>query len=114
MKRRLKIALKTIVVLFSVGWLYTKLFWPSTFTDAPEILANLYAKELCTCRFIVGQSLERCYENHSNITLPSSLEWDEAGRKVRVRVFWASAEARVVSERLGCERGPSSDSRRDR
>lgn len=104
MKRRLKIAFKGFVILFCAAWLYTKLFWPSTFTDAPEILANLYAKELCTCRYVVGQSLERCFENHAIIARPSSLDWNEAARSVRIRVLWSTAEARVVSERHGCER----------
>lgn len=103
MKTAKKIA-KAFVVAFCAAWLYTKIFWPSTFTDAPEILANLYAKELCTCRYVVGQSLERCYENHAIIMRPSSLAWDERERSVRVRVLWAFAEARVVSERFGCAR----------
>jgi len=102
--KKLKIGLKILVIVFSFAWLYTKFFWPSTFTDAPEILANLYAKELCTCHFIVGQSLERCYENHAIITRPSSLEMDEGARSVRVRVLWASATAKVVSDRFGCAR----------
>ncbi|MBS1961759.1 MAG: hypothetical protein JST04_06055 [Bdellovibrionales bacterium] len=104
MKKFAKNALKFVVIVFCAGWLYTKLFWPSTFTDAPEILANLYAKELCTCRFVVGQSLERCYENHAIIMRPTTLEIDEAARTVSVRVLWATAEAKVVSERFGCGR----------
>lgn len=104
MKRFLKGTLKFVVIVFCAGWLYTKLFWPSTFTDAPEILANLYAKELCTCRFVIGQSLERCYENHANIMKPTTLEIDEAAKTVHVRVLWAVADARVVSERFGCSR----------
>ena len=102
--KKLKMAVKIIVIVFSFAWLYTKIFWPSTFTDAPEILANLYAKELCTCHFVVGQSVERCYENHAIITRPSTLELDESLRSVRVRVLWATASAKVVSDRFGCVR----------
>jgi hypothetical protein len=78
--------------------------WPSTFTDAPEILANLYAKELCTCRYVVGQSVDRCFENHAIITRPSRLEWNDVEKSVKVRVFWATSSAKVVSERFGCVR----------
>ena len=111
MRRGTKRAFKAFVILFSFAWLYTKMFWPSTFTDAPEVLANLYAKELCTCRYIIGQSVERCYENHENITRPGSLVWNEAERSVRVRVFWATSEAKVASDRFGCVR-TNFDSRR--
>jgi len=104
MKRIWKKIVKGFVILLSVFWLYTKAMWPSTFTDTPEILANLYSKELCTCRYVIGQGLERCFENHAHITRPSSLEWDEAEKRVRVRVLWAVSSARVVSDRFGCER----------
>ncbi len=98
-----KIAIGTGIVI-GVLWLYTKLMWPSTFTDMPEILANLYAKELCTCRYVIGQSLDRCFENHGIIMRPTTLEWNASDRSVRVRVLWATSTAHVVSERFGCVR----------
>ena len=104
MRPGLQRAVQLLGVLFFCAWLYTKLAWPSTFTDTPELLANLYAKEMCTCRYVVGQSLERCFENHAIIRRPSHLEWDEKNRSVRVRVFWAHSSAHVVSERFGCVR----------
>lgn len=96
-----------IFVLVANIWLYSKIFWPSTVTDAPEALANLYAKEICTCRFVVGQELERCYEQHAIIMRPSSIEFDEAKKRVIVRVLWAHSSARVVSPRFGCLRDDS-------
>lgn len=104
MKRVAKRISKVFVILFCAGWLYTKLFWPSTFTDAPEILANLYAKELCTCRYVVGQSLERCFQNHAIILRPETIRWNEVEKSVWIRVLWASSTARVVSDRFGCAR----------
>ncbi len=101
---RLRWTIVLVIALLANVWLYTKIFWPSTVTDAPEVLANLYAKELCTCRFVVGQTLERCYEQHENIMRPSTVDFDEAEQSVRVRVLWAQSSARVVSPRFGCLR----------
>jgi hypothetical protein len=93
--------------LFFGLWLYTRLTWPSTVTDAPEILANLYAKELCTCRYVVGLGSERCLAERKMLMRPSRVDWNDGDQSLRVRVLWATSSARRVSERFGCARAPS-------
>lgn len=103
-KSKLRTAFTVFMILFGNFWLYTKIFWPSTFVDAPEILANLYAKEVCTCHFMIGFSPERCVQEHFVLKGPSSYSVDETKGTVRVRVLWAFSEARKVSDRFGCVR----------
>jgi hypothetical protein len=104
LKKKFKTGGKVLIIVIGFFWFYTKIMWPSTFTDTPEILANLYAKELCSCHYLVGQSVERCFENHAVVMRPGSVEWNEEKKNVKVRVMWAHAEAHVLSERLGCIR----------
>jgi hypothetical protein len=105
--KTVRIGIIAVIVLILVIFTYTKLLWPSTFTDAPELLSNLYAKEMCTCHYVICQSLERCFENHAIIMRPSKLEWNEAEKSVKVYILGATSTARVVSERFGCARTPA-------
>jgi len=98
---------------------YSKIFWPSTIFSAPEILARLYAKEYCSCVFVVKQSLKRCHEENDQIVPASQVEVMEldsgkvissentAGtavheKKIIARVLGYTAQAHWVSERFGC------------
>ncbi len=105
-RRRSRLKTGFIVIFLIVGnaWLVTRWIWPSSVTDVPEVLANLYAKEFCTCHFVGGYSPERCLENHEVLYPPSSVEWNEKDRAVVVRVLWWTSAARAVSERYGCAR----------
>jgi hypothetical protein len=100
----MKKILLTALILIGNAWLYTRIFWASTVTDAPEILANLYAKEICTCHFVVGFPPERCALEHRILIPPSSVSVDERGKRVDVRVFWAFAQAKSDGPRFGCVR----------
>lgn len=107
-ERRWKFYLKRTgiiaVILTGNAWLYTRLFWPSTVIDVPEILANIYAKELCTCRYVIGLSRERCLEDHEVLLQPSRVEWSDGTSAVSVRVFWSMSRAQMMTERFGCSR----------
>lgn len=103
-KKKLRMLAVALVLAVTCYWGYMKAFWPSTFLDFPEILANLYAKELCTCRYVIGQSESRCMENHSIVMPPTSLMYDDAAKSVHVRVLWKTSDAKLVSERYGCLR----------
>lgn len=104
MKKVLKKTFLVVMILIGNAWLYTRIFWPSTITDAPELIANLYAKEVCTCRFVTGFSAERCIEEQRVLLSPSSVKVDDTRRIVRARVLWAIAEAKHDSPRFGCVR----------
>ena len=86
----------------SLFWLFSKLFWESTFLDLPEMAANLYARENCVCVFVVGQSEGNCLEITRQFVPLGSIEIDREKKIVSTRVLWAISRAKFRDERLGC------------
>lgn len=91
------------VVVVSALWLFSKVFWENTVLDLPEMAATLYARENCSCLFVIGQSEESCREITKQFVPLSSITIDREKRTVQTRVFWGIARAKWVSDRLGCQ-----------
>jgi len=86
----------------SLFWLYSKVMWPSSVLDVPEIHAHLSAKEICSCVFVEELPLERCKIIHHHLFDPTSLEVDVEKKTVFARAFWAIAKANFKGDEVGC------------
>ena len=72
----------------------------------PSIISSFYAKQMCSCLFVVGQTEERC-RNESRQYVPISgyeIDWD--GKAVTVSGLGRTNRAHFVNERLGCVLDP--------
>ena len=97
------------LILFAAStyfWLYMKLNWPSTLTDAPEITARLYAKEYCSCTFVIGQNFDECRKAFGQIIPPFSIRVYQDIKIVEAQVLWVTARAMYQGDRLGCTQLP--------
>lgn len=103
----MKFSLKKIpiILFFIVGniWLYTKIFWPTSFTDVPEALSHLYSKEVCSCVFVSGRDRDGCLKDNRSLMKPTMLKVDAAQKQVFAKVLWADATAEYKGERQGCQ-----------
>lgn len=90
------------LLLASFAWLYMHLFWPSTFLDVPELTANLTAKEVCSCVFVVGQTEEYCTRTNRQILTPSAIRIDREKKQVYARMWTNAAGAKWAGPYLGC------------
>ncbi|RYZ65929.1 MAG: hypothetical protein EOP09_13495 [Proteobacteria bacterium] len=91
-----------ILLAVSLTWLYTKLMWPSSLLDLPEIHAHMTAKEVCSCIFVEEQTPERCKIIHHHLFEPTSLEIDREQKFVFARSFWSVAKANFKGDEVGC------------
>lgn len=98
--RRRWMAIAVVIMLY--GWLYMKLNWPSTITDIPEIAARLYAKEYCSCLFVMGQTYPECRRTFGQYIPAFFIDINHDAKIVDTQVFWVSSRAVYQNERLGC------------
>jgi hypothetical protein len=68
----------------------------------PKIVSAYYAKEACTCRYVLLRDAEFCHELVRQYVPISSYQEDSARREITVTGLGAKSRARHVDERLGC------------
>ena len=92
-----RIALTLLLLLaLTVAWNWTHL------RAFPGVLPAFYAKEFCSCRYVMGQSLDYC-RGYARQYLPiGSFALDEAARRVTVRATGVTRSARWLGPREGC------------
>jgi CubicO group peptidase (beta-lactamase class C family) len=72
-------------------------------TSFSQLLANYFAKELCTCLFQIGQSEEVCRSDVKYTSLAIRYEILGDTKEVATRNFSARARAKLVDDRSGCK-----------
>ena len=86
--------LLVLLVFITWNWIYVRSF--------PPILPGFYAKEFCSCRFVMQQNDGYC-RVYARQWLPiSSLTVDEAARRITVTGLLVTRSARWISDREGC------------
>ncbi len=72
----------------------------------PSIISSFYAKQMCSCLFVTGQTEDRC-RNESRQYVPISgytIDWET--KAVTVRGLGRTNRAHFVDERYGCVLDP--------
>ena len=99
MIRRSLAALGIVLVLAAgvfllLNWQHVRAF--------PGILPAFYAKEFCSCRFVVGQSVPFCHDYATQWLPISDFRLDEQQRCVMVTALLQTRSAGFVNRREGC------------
>ena len=69
----------------------------------PKVVSAFYAKEVCSCLFVVGQSEEYCHNYGKQIIPIWTKEIDKKNKKVKAWGLWESTQASFISLRHGCQ-----------
>jgi hypothetical protein len=78
----------------AANWIYVRSF--------PAILPGFYAKEFCSCRFVMGQPDAYC-RIYARQWLPiSGVSVDEGARRITVTGLGVTRSARWEGEHYGC------------
>jgi hypothetical protein len=81
-------------VLAAQNWQHVRAF--------PGILPAFYAKEFCSCRFVVGQSVPFCHDYASQWLPINHFYLSEPKRCVTVTALGQTRSAGFLSRREGC------------
>ncbi len=68
----------------------------------PSIISSFYAKQMCSCLFVVGLSEERCHNESRQYVPISGCEIDWENKAVTVRGLGRTNRAHYVNDRFGC------------
>jgi hypothetical protein len=68
----------------------------------PGVLPAFYAKEFCSCRFVVGQSVNFCHDYASQWLPISQFYLSEPKRCITVTALGQTRSAGFVNQREGC------------
>lgn len=97
--RRIGLAVLGLFAFFVLtNWPYLMAF--------PGILPSFYAKEFCSCRYVMGQDVDYCHAYATQYIPISDFKLDETTRTVTVRATGATRTARWLSPREGCRLDP--------
>jgi hypothetical protein len=100
MKRR-TIALSILGLLLAAGagWAASN---REDLRHFPPIISSYYAKELCSCLYVVGQTETYCHSVVRQYVPISSFQIDASSRTVTVSGLGQTNRARFVDDRYGC------------
>jgi hypothetical protein len=87
-----------IVVLLGV---YIAANWQDA-RNFPKIISSYYAKEACSCLYVLERDEAQCHEMVRQYVPISAFENDKAGRKVSVRGLGRRSVAAYIDDRHGC------------
>lgn len=68
-----------------------------------KVLSSSYAKEYCSCYYVVGQSKEYCQAYSRQILPVSSYDINESDKKISAKGLGFASEAKFIDDRKGCE-----------
>jgi hypothetical protein len=72
------------------------------FSAFPSILPAFYAKEFCSCRYVMKRSVEDCRNFARQWIKEDDFQLDETNRRVSVTGMGRTESARFTEERYGC------------
>jgi len=67
-----------------------------------KVISSSYAKEYCSCRFVVGQTKKYCHQYALQIVPVSSHAESENNKSIEAKALGYSSRAIFKSARLGC------------
>lgn len=101
-KLLLKIVGAIVLFIFVALGLYIGANWQDA-RNFPKIISAYYAKEACSCLYVLTRDEPQCHEMVRQYVPISSFENDRAGRRVVVRGLGRRSVATFVDERHGCK-----------
>ena len=81
-------------VLVAANWTHLRAF--------PGVLPAFYAKEFCSCRYVMGQGDGYCHAYATQWLPISTFALDDPARRVTVRATGVTRSARWLGVREGC------------
>lgn len=89
-----------VVLLLGAGILVARS--RNSFSDARVVPSRYYAKEYCSCLFVLGFSEEYCRKEVKEFLPYRTLETDFTLKAVRATAFGREATAKYLGGREGC------------
>ncbi len=71
-------------------------------TRKRDLLAYYYAKEFCSCIFVVGQSKKVCKRDVKHVSALMGVKIDRERKEIRTKSLLAKGLARYTGEKYGC------------
>ena len=68
----------------------------------PRIISAYYAKEACSCIYVLGRDETQCHEMVRQYVPIAAFENDKNARVIRVRGLGRQSIARFIDDRHGC------------
>ncbi len=94
LRRTAMLLLLALVVTVAWNWTHLRSF--------PGVLPAFYAKEFCSCRYVMRQGVEYCHSYARQYLPISSFALEEAARRVTVRALGVTRSASWRGPREGC------------
>lgn len=88
-----------LLVVLIVFWVTSNL---SDIKAFPSIISSYYAKEFCSCYFVVGREEKACHTYVKQYIPIQDFHIDTESKKVTVTGLYRTNSAKYVSERYGC------------
>ncbi len=99
-KRRIRFLLGVLAVL-ALAYVWT-LTQKNPIAEAFSLPAGYYAKEMCSCRYVLGQNTEFCLDEVKEFIAASRISVDERTKTVEGALLGFSRKAKWISPREGC------------
>jgi len=68
----------------------------------PSTLSAYYAKEFCSCYFVLGRTEDQCHRSVKQYIEISGFSIDKTAKRVEVSGLGRTSSAQLVSGRFGC------------
>lgn len=102
LKKALQLAFALVLLLGLGLGVYIAANWQDA-RQFPKIISAYYAKEACTCLFVLEREEAQCHEMVRQYIPISQFSYDRAAQQVQVRGLGRSSTARYRGGRLGCQ-----------
>ncbi len=70
--------------------------------EIPGVISSYYAKEYCSCHFVMKQSADYCHKHASQVIPIKGMSIDEANMSVSAWALGKHYTASYLGEREGC------------
>lgn len=97
----LKIMLSIVLVAVVGGSAYIVYHW-SALSSFPKVLPSYYAKQYCSCFYVMGQSPKYCHNWTRQWAPISDFQHNEESQEIFVTAFRSNSRAKFISDKKGC------------
>ncbi|MCB1323699.1 MAG: hypothetical protein H7A21_19970 [Spirochaetales bacterium] len=101
--------LRVTMTILGIAGLLCGLWFAANFQHVRaffEIISSYYAKEFCSCYYVVGRTEEQCHDYARQYVPISDFENDPETKTVTVTGLWHTNRAHYVDQRFGCALEP--------
>lgn len=105
MRRILRSLVRAVAFVLALIIAALSLYIAANYDDArrfPKIISAYYAKEACSCLYVLQRSEPQCHEMVRQYVPISSFRNDAASKKVSVRGLGRDSVAAFIDARHGC------------